>query len=214
MAQTWHAAIETPDGTELWQVAGDDATRVANGKPDVTISDATAAQTFPCDLKGSAPLHQTSPQGHLPARARLMTLGAVADSLNWDGIVLVLLPDSAHWTHVSAGEAISTLGTLTPALARQLGAEGHLDQSAMDEVMTRPERLTAALFARPDMALSHLVGADLAAAKRWWLGQQIRVVGDGALAQAFVDALMTQGAPVMQIGREAATSRGLVSLAH
>lgn len=213
MATTWHAAIDTPDGPEIWRITEGTATRVGSGEPDLTISDTTAAQRFPCALHGVAPLMQETPPDRLPALARLMTLGATVDSPNWDGIVLVLLPQSAHWTHVSAGEAISTLGTRTPRLATILDAGGLLDQAALDEVMTRPERLTAALYAAPELALSYLVGADLAAAKRWWLGHQVRIVGTGGLMQAFADALMTQGAPVATIDADKATERGLVSLA-
>lgn len=212
MATTWHAAIDTPDGPEIWRIAEGTATRVGSGEPDLTISDATAAQRFPCVLQGVAPLMQETPPDRLPALARLLTLGAAADSPNWDGIVLTLLPGSAHWTHVSAGEAISTLGTRTPRLATVLDAGGLLDQAALDEVMTRPERLTAALYAAPDLALSHLIGADLAAAKRWWLGQQVRVVGTGSLARAYADALMTQGTPVATTDTDTAIGRGLVGL--
>lgn len=188
------------------------ATPVDSGQPDLTISDAHPAQTFPAALGGRGPLTQTTPPDHLPALARLMTLGAVAGDPNWDGIVLCVLPDTVHWTHVSASEAISTLGTVTPRLAQALGAAGLLDQSAMEATLSRPERLATALYSAPKDALSHLIGADMAAAKRWWLGQQVRIVGSGALAQGYADALITQGAPIIQTDPTTATTRGLVAL--
>lgn len=196
----------------LWRVSDGVATAVDSGQPDLTVSEAQPAQGFPCALAGFGPLTQTSPPDHLPALARLMTSGAVADSPNWDGVVLVIGTDSAHWTHVSTSEAISTLGTVTPRLAGMLTASGLLDQTAMEATLSRPERLATALYSTPNDALSHLIGADLAAAKRWWLGQQIRIIGTGALAQGFADALITQGAPIIQTDPASATARGLVAL--
>jgi 2-dehydro-3-deoxygalactonokinase len=205
-------ALTTPSGMTLWSVAHGAASPGVTGQPDLTVSDENQAQAFPARLAGTGPLDQATPTDRLPAVARLMTLGAVADSPNWDGIVLVIDAESAHWTHVSAGEAISTLGTATPEIAHRLGADGLLNQEAMDEVMTRPERLTSALYAAREHALSQLVGADLAAARRWWLGHQLRVIGDGALARAYADALMTQGAPVALTGTDVAIRRGLLAL--
>ena len=205
-------ALDTPNGRSLWRVADGAAMPAKDGQPNLTVSDANPADPFPATLVGTGPLVQSNPPDRLPALARLMTLGAVADSPNWDGIVLVIDSQSAHWTHVSAGEAISTLGTATPRLAFLLKADGLLDQQALDEVMTRPERLTSALAAAPQHALSYLIGADLAAARRWWLGHQLRIVGDGALAQGFADALMTQGAPVALTGTDTATRHGLIAL--
>ena len=202
-------AIETAAGTQLWQV-GETATLTDSGTPTLTVSDSAPAQGFPAALAGLGPLQ--SGAGHLPALPRLLTLGAVAGDPNWDGIVLTLDATHANWTHVSAGEAISTLATVTPHLAHLLDATGLLNQQALDEVMTRPERLTSALATDPDNALSYLIGADLAAARRWWLGHQLRIVGDGALAQGFSDALMTQGAPVALTDTDTATRRGLLAL--
>ncbi|MCM2563397.1 2-dehydro-3-deoxygalactonokinase [Lutimaribacter sp. EGI FJ00015] len=204
-------ALDTPNRTALWRVTSDDATPTDAGQPDLTVSDSAPAQSFPARLAGLGPLRGDA--GYLPALARLLTLGAVAENPNWDGIVLVILSPHAHWTHVSAGEAISALATVTPTLVQALGADGLLDQPAMEEIMSRPERLTSALAADPDHALSHLVGADLAAARRWWLGHQLRLVGDGALADAFADALMTQGAPVARTDIATATRCGLMALA-
>lgn len=205
-------AVETGTQTTLWRVSDGVATQVDTGQPDLTISDAHPPQGFPTALAGRGPLTQTSPPDHLPALARLLTLGAVADDPNWDGIVLCVLADSAHWTHVSTSEAISTLGTVTPLLARTLAATGLLDQSTMEATLSRPERLATGLYSAPKDALSHLIGADLAAAKRWWLGQQVRIVGTGALAQGYADALITQGAPIIQTDAATATARGVVAL--
>lgn len=205
-------AVETGSQTTLWRVSDGVAAPVDSGQPDLTISDAHPPQGFPTALAGRGPLTQDTPPDRLPALARLMTLGAVAGDPNWDGIVLCVLPDSAQWTHVSASEAISTLGTVTPRLAGMLAASGLLDQTAMEATLSRPERLATALYSAPDDALSHLIGADMAAAKRWWLGQQVRIVGSGALAQAYADALITQGAPIIQTDPTTAIARGLVAL--
>jgi 2-dehydro-3-deoxygalactonokinase len=204
-------ALDSADGKTLWRVTPTAATPADGGDPDLTVSDTLPPRRFPAALRGPEPLQADA--GRLPALARLLTLGVVSDDQGWDGIVLVISDDTAHWTHVSAGEAISTLATVTPSLARMLGAKGLLDQQALDEVMTRPERLTAALASAPQHAVSHLVGADLAAARRWWLGHEVRLAGDGPLAQAYSDALMTQGAPVAPTDINTATRRGLIALA-
>jgi len=56
-----------------------------------------------------------------------------------------------------------------------------------------------------------LIGTELAAAKPYWLGQQIAVIGDSKLAKLYVDALATQAAPATQVNASSITLAGLTA---
>ena len=91
--------------------------------------------------------------------------------------------------------------------------------------MTRPERLAARLFSLraegllseqdPDIATGRLsgllIGAELAGAQPYWLGQQVAVLGAGPLAKLYVDALATQSVPAIQVQADRATLAGLTA---
>jgi 2-dehydro-3-deoxygalactonokinase len=80
---------------------------------------------------------------------------------------------------------------------------------AINDSLSRPERLSANLFnlrardlltAQPkEVARARLsgllIGAELAAARPFWLGQQVAVVGATTLSQIYADALASQGVP-------------------
>jgi 2-dehydro-3-deoxygalactonokinase len=56
-----------------------------------------------------------------------------------------------------------------------------------------------------------LIGAELAAARPYWLGQHIAVIGAAALARAYVDALGQQGSPAILAGGNSMTLAGLAA---
>jgi len=56
-----------------------------------------------------------------------------------------------------------------------------------------------------------LIGAELAGAKPYWLGQQIAVIGDSGLSKLYVTALATQSAPATQVNATAITLAGLMT---
>ena len=56
-----------------------------------------------------------------------------------------------------------------------------------------------------------LIGAELAATKPYWLGQQIAVIGAGTLAGLYVTALAAQTAPATQVNADRATLAGLTA---
>ncbi|WPY94244.1 2-dehydro-3-deoxygalactonokinase [Limimaricola variabilis] len=163
--------------------------------------------------------------------------GFLALNPGWDG-VLCMPGSHSKWAHLSAGEVVSfrsfMTGELFAALATRtvlrhsVPAEGW-DEDAFDaavaETLSRPERLASALFtiraedilhgqdgARARSRLSGLlIGAELAAAKPYWLGQQIGVIGAGGLASLYVRALAAQGAPATQANATATTLAGLTA---
>jgi 2-dehydro-3-deoxygalactonokinase len=163
--------------------------------------------------------------------------GFLARNPAWDGVIC--LPGThTKWVHISADEVVSfqtfMTGELFDTIAKQtvlrhsIAAEGWDDDAfatGLDMGLSRPERLAARLFSLRangllnDMAGSAaraqlsglLIGAELAAAKPYWLGQQIAVIGDSNLSQLYIKALATQSAPATQVNASAITLAGLTA---
>lgn len=160
-------------------------------------------------------------------------------SLNpgWDGVIC-LTGESSRWVHVSAGEVISfrsfLSGSLLSALAagtvlgRWLDAPG-LDTGAFSDAvvdgLSRPEQILARLWSVHADAtlqglpaeiarariLGGLIGAELAATRPFWLGQQLAVMGEGEMPRLYVDALGAQGAAATQADAARMTRQGLIA---
>ena len=147
--------------------------------------------------------------------------GVLREYPNFDGIIC--LP-GAHtkWVHISAGEIISfqtfmtgeLLGLLSENSALRQGVEGDdWDQpiflAAISDGMTRPQAVAANLFGiragsivgdlpKGDArARLHglLIGTELAAARPYWLGQNVAIVGAGPVTEMYRSALVEQGVP-------------------
>lgn len=163
--------------------------------------------------------------------------GFLARNPNWDG-VLCLPGTHTKWAHVSADEVVSFQTFMTgelfntiaqnTVLQHSVSADGWDDtafKEALTDAMGRPERLAARLFSlRANSLLNDtsgqtaraqlsglLIGAELAAAKPYWLGQQIAVIGESGLAKLYVDALAAQAAPATQVQANAITLAGLTA---
>ena len=144
--------------------------------------------------------------------------GFLALNAGWDGVIC--LPGThTKWVHVSAGEVVSFQTFMTgeqfdllsnSSVLRHSVDTDEWDKSAFNEALndslSRPERLSANLRARDlltaqpkEVARARLsgllVGSELAAARPFWLGQQVAVVGATALSQIYADALASQGVP-------------------
>lgn len=163
--------------------------------------------------------------------------GFLARNPGWDGVIC--LPGThTKWVHISADEVVSfqtfMTGELFATIASQtvlrhsVATEGWDDTAfaeGLDQGMSRPERLAARLFALRANALLNdmagnaaraqlsglLIGAELAAAKPYWLGQQIAVIGHGGLSQLYIAALKTQAATATQVNAPAITLAGLAA---
>ena len=145
--------------------------------------------------------------------------GFLARNPGWDG-VLCLPGTHTKWVHISAGEVVSfqtmMTGDLFAAIAghtvlrHSVAPRGWDDgafETAIDAALSRPERMAGRLFslraegllAGMDAATARarlsgtLIGAELAATKPYWLGQQIGIIGAGHLADIYAKALATQG---------------------
>ena len=186
----------------------------------VMVQDGRSSHAVPAPVLAEDPtllcdLTQTRPRGHLPATARLRIAGVLAARPNWDGVICLALPEATHWCQISANEIISFQSALTPHLAKALGGGGKLaDPDALADTMSRPERLSihlrsATLADDPSAVIGHLLGAELAAMRPYWLGQQVISVAQDSL---YSDALSAQGVPVETVAPEKAMCEGLVAL--
>ena len=163
--------------------------------------------------------------------------GFLARNPNWDGVIC--LPGThTKWVHISANEVVSfqtfMTGELFDTIAKQtvlrhsIAQDGWDDAAfaeGLDTAMSRPERLAARLFSlRANSLLNDmsgaagrarlsglLIGAELAAAKPYWLGQQIAVIGDSGLSKLYIAALATQSVPATQVNASAITLAGLTA---
>jgi 2-dehydro-3-deoxygalactonokinase len=205
-------SIDTPGGREIWQAGPDGGLPVQlalppGGLPDISLHDDLPSQPFPQHLLRGA---LQGPVGAVAPWLQVLAAGAVLGRANWDGIVLCLQPNRAYWLHISAGEMISALVTVTPQLLAGFGADGLPDQGVMGQTQSRPEKLLSLLHgASPGVAAAALLGAELAVARPWWLGQQIIVVGKAGLADAYQNALQAQGSPVAALAQDRAWAQGV-----
>ncbi|SUZ32765.1 putative 2-dehydro-3-deoxygalactonokinase DgoK1 [Roseibaca ekhonensis] len=161
--------------------------------------------------------------------------GFLALNPGWDGVIC--LPGThSKWVHVSAGEVVSFQTFLTGETFALLSGQSVLrhgmdgwDDAGFDDGLAqgldRPDRLLSRLFTLraeglldgldPATARARLsgllVGAELAAAKPYWLGQRVAVLGAGDLAALYARALDGLSVPVSAHTAEAATLAGLAA---
>ena len=161
--------------------------------------------------------------------------GFLAARPGWDGVVC--LPGThSKWVLLSAGEVVGFQTFLTGELFALLSERSVLRHSVagwdedgfaqgLDTGFAHPERLLARLFAiraegllvglDPAMARARLsgllIGAELAAARPWWLGQRVAVIGAEGPGRAYAAALTRLSVPVEQPRAEGLTLAGLVA---
>ncbi len=146
--------------------------------------------------------------------------GFLALHPGWDGVIC--LPGThSKWVHISAGEVVSFQTFLTGEMFALLSDQSVLRHTVggwddagfgpgVEQGMERPERLMARLFTLraeglldgldPGLARARLsgllIGAELAAAKPYWLGQRVALIGADALMQSYAQALGPLSVPV------------------
>lgn len=161
--------------------------------------------------------------------------GFLAGNPEFDG-VLCLPGTHTKWVLISAGEIVSFVtfmtGEMFALLSKQsvlrhtIGADGWDDDAfgeALSDAISKPQFLAARLFSlRATSLLSDispgeararlsgaLIGIELAAAKGYWLGQNIAVIGAAALSEIYVTALRAQGAEADLYAAQDMTLAGL-----
>ena len=164
--------------------------------------------------------------------------GALRLMPDYDG-VLCLPGTHSKWAHVSAGEVVSFQTFMTGEMFALLSTGSVLrhgmqgtgwDDDAFDsgvsDALSRPERLSARLFSlraegliaglSPDAARARLsgllIGMELAAARPYWLGQRVTLIGAEKLSAAYARALAAQGVDAQRLSVTDCTLAGLASL--
>ncbi|MBP7242463.1 2-dehydro-3-deoxygalactonokinase [Amaricoccus sp.] len=163
--------------------------------------------------------------------------GLIADDPGFDGVAC--LPGThTKWAHVSAGEVVSFASFMTGELFALVSTASVLRHSvategwsapdfaeAVEETLARPERLAGRLFGiraegllaglAPERARARLsgllIGAELAAARPYWLGRDVVLVGAPALARAYREALALAGVAAREADAAAMTRAGLAA---
>jgi 2-dehydro-3-deoxygalactonokinase len=161
--------------------------------------------------------------------------GFLALNPGFDG-VLCLPGTHTKWAQLSAGEVVSFRTFMTGELFALLSEASVLRHSlssqtwhaasfeeGLRDAQAKPEALAASLFGlratglldgtAPERLRARLsgllIGAELAAARPYWLGQNLAILGMGPQAQAYRDALGLQGAPALLVDSDRATLEGL-----
>lgn len=161
--------------------------------------------------------------------------GYLAERPHWDGVIC--LPGThTKWVQISAGEVVSFRTFMTgemfelmrgQSVLRHSVGDGWDDDSfntAVADALSKPEQLAARLFGLRAADLLHgqskaiararlsglLIGAELAATRPYWLGQQLAIIGSEGLSQAYASALKQQGAVAETVDATTATLAGLL----
>lgn len=162
--------------------------------------------------------------------------GALALDPGFDG-VLCLPGTHSKWAQVSAGEVVSFQTMMTGEMFALLSGQSVLrhgmvgatgwDEAAFDagvsDALSRPERLAAMLFRLRAEGLLNglsgdaakarlsglLIGAELAAARPYWLGQKVSLIGADKLSAAYARALAAQGVTARLLSGDECVLAGL-----
>lgn len=162
--------------------------------------------------------------------------GFLAAMPQFDGI-LCMPGTHAKWVQISAGEVVSfrtfLTGELFAAIAEHTvlrhsiggGWDDAAFEAALGDALSNPQQIAQRLFSiraesliadlGPDAARARLsgllIGAELAAARPYWLGQSVALIGSGGLGARYDSALRLQGVTPLVADAEATTRAGLAA---
>lgn len=203
---------------------------LADGGVHVATSDARITATILPGLKQGSP-------ADVMRGEETQIAGFIAEHPGFDGVIC--LPGThTKWAEISAGEVVSFRSFMTGELFDLLSNQSVLRHStgpgwdavafadAVSETLSRPENLASKLFniratslletPDPDKATARvsglLIGAELAAARPYWLGREIAVVGSESLSGHYIDALKLQGVSARYADSDAMTRAGLYTM--
>ena len=163
--------------------------------------------------------------------------GVLLQEPKFDGVIC--LPGThTKWARISAEEVCHFMTAMTgeifallsekSVLRHGLPVSGHVDTAfleAVDAAYTRPQRIASQLFgiraagllAETDPAAArsrlsgYLIGMELAAAKPYWLGAHVALVGPEEMCDRYLAALESLGASATKRDATDATLDGLYS---
>lgn len=180
-------------------------------------------------------LSQTNPRAAILRGEETQIRGFLASHTGFDGVIC--LPGThTKWVHISAEEVVSFDSALTGEVFGLLARTSILRHSVragdwradafdagLSRVLSRPECLVAEIAAlRADDVLNGadkvsaharlsglLIGAEIAAMKPYWLGQQVVLIGADHLCDVYAHALSLQGVATQKYDAAAMTQAGL-----
>ncbi|MEM7075313.1 MAG: 2-dehydro-3-deoxygalactonokinase [Pseudomonadota bacterium] len=220
----WFAAGTTPHGARSIALTGADVTETATGcdsAPVIRVGESEPerlpAPVLPRTGSCVPDWVQDQPADRISGWVRLWVAGALTDRTSWDGVICVTYGEVTHWIEISAEEAISSRSALTLRMQSALGGHETASSRAVADSLSRPERLASDLRAAElsgdgTATTGHLIGAELAATRPYWLGRDVCVISSHSALYA--DALAGQGVPVFQCDPEAMLLKGLAVLAR
>lgn len=161
--------------------------------------------------------------------------GFLAHNPDFDGVIC--LPGThTKWVHISAREVVSFQTFMTGEMFHILmehsvlrhsvataGWDSDAFDTALSDTLSRPEKLAGQLFSIRAGHLVHdtdpvkmrahlsglLIGAELAAAKPYWLGRDIALIGADAVSMPYVAGLAAQGVSVTRADAKDMTLAGI-----
>ncbi len=164
-------------------------------------------------------ISQTKPAHDVMRGEETQIAGFLSVNPEFDGVIC--LPGThTKWVHVSAGEIVSFRTCMTGEIFGLLQTHSVLRSvldplrwdedefvAAVESQISRPESLAARMFAiraesliaglEPETATGRLsgalIGAELAAAREYWLGRDLVLIGSERLATAYAKALSVVG---------------------
>ena len=207
---TWIAAEKIGRMARMWEMPARQPTDGGDA-PIVMVGGGGTPRSLPCKavpeleagVGGGWLFPPLAWDGQASGGAEARIAGYASANPNWDGVICVA-GEATVWAHVSAGEVISFQRFVTGQLAAAMEVDETWDEAAMrralDDAMARPERLAAYIARAGDAGTlwGALLGAELAAARVYWLGQEVVLIGEGLAAEALQGALAVQGVPVRQ----------------
>lgn len=201
-------ALSALDGT------GARLVRIGDGTPD-----AVPCAVLPNGGQNLPVVTQDQPVDILGGWVRLWIAGFLVRHENWDGVICAQDGDISHWVHISANEIVSCTSFLTQRLVAALNGGDAPDAAAMADSQSRPERLAqylrqAEIAGNAAAITGTLIGAELAASRVYWLGQQVGVIAPQGSASVYAKALLAQGVPVTAYRPDELIPAGLSALAR
>ncbi len=189
------------DGTTILRLDGD-------------TPDTTPCAVLPEISVGLSVITQDQPPGCLGIWERVFVAGVLESREKWEGVICLSQEDTTHWIHVSADEVVSFTSFITPRLVRMLKGAETIDLQALADTQSRPEKLAARLHEAEltgnwSAITGYLIGAELAASRAYWLGQQVVIVTSDDISAAYEVAVEAQGIPAEKSGKDAVLAAGL-----
>jgi len=200
--------------------------------PPPSLPQATRLQTPRFDVHILPGIKQTTPADVMRGEETQIA-GFLAAEPKFDG-VLCMPGTHNKWVRICAGEVVGFRTFMTGELFALLAQHsvlrhsvqgGGTDHAAFDAGVTQGMRgdLASALFsiraedllhaAGPDASRARLsgllIGAELAAARGYWLGLDVAVMGNAGLPAAYARALTTQGVRPRALNADSLTLDGL-----